>query len=239
MKPVSRNFSEMGKIERGALSEKVASILRRAIIEGKLMPGEHLPEIWLSKKLGVSRAPIREALRILEIEGLVEIILQKGARVRELTAKDIESIYELRSTLDSLAIRLAIQNLEERDFSYLAKLLHRMKSYMEKGDSHSYRKLNSDFHDFFYQKSQNKWLCDVNTGLMNHIMRLRSFSLSKLDRVKQSYKDHIKIVEAVKSNKNAEAEEIAKKHTKEAGKFVLQLLLKKDKGDGILSVTGA
>jgi DNA-binding GntR family transcriptional regulator len=219
----------MGKIERGALSEKVASTLRRAITEGKLVPGEHLPEVWLSKQLGVSRAPIREALRILEIEGLVEIILQKGARVRELTPKDIESIYELRSTLDSLAIRLAIQYLEEKDFSYLAKLLHRMKSYVEKGDSDSYRRLNNEFHDFFYQKSQNKWLCDVNTGLMNHIMRLRLLSLSEPDRLKQSYKDHIKIVEAVKRNKNAEAEEIAKKHIKEAGKFVFQLFIEKKK----------
>jgi DNA-binding GntR family transcriptional regulator len=131
--------------------------------------------------------------------------------------------------LDSLAIRLAIQYLEEKDFSYLAKLLHRMKSYVEKGDSDSYRRLNNEFHDFFYQKSQNKWLCDVNTGLMNHIMRLRLLSLSEPDRLKQSYKDHIKIVEAVKRNKNAEAEEIAKKHIKEAGKFVFQLFIEKKK----------
>ncbi|MDI7258818.1 MAG: GntR family transcriptional regulator [Thermodesulfobacteriota bacterium] len=216
------------KIERGALSEKVVSILREAIAKGELVPGERLPEKFLSEQLGVSRAPIRDAFRILELEGLVQIIPQKGARIKGLTVKDVESIYELRSTLDSLAIRLAVPNLREEDFSYLGKLLQQMKGCIKKRDTNSYKNLNSEFHDFFYQKSQNQWLCDVNKGLMKHIMRLRSFSLARPKRLKESYEDHVNIFEALKREKNAEAEEIAKKHTKEAGNFVLQFFSKKE-----------
>jgi len=216
------------RIERGVLSEKVVSILREAIAKGELVPGERLPEKFLSEQLGVSRAPIRDAFRILELEGLVEIIPQKGARIKGLTVKDVESIYELRSTLDSLAIRLSVPNLREEDFSYLGKLLQQMKGCIKKRDTNSYKDLNSEFHQFFYQKSQNRWLCGVNKGLMKHIMRLRSFSLSKPKRLKESYGDHVNIFEALKREKNAEAEEIARKHTKEAGHFVLQFFSKKE-----------
>ena len=216
------------RIERGVLSEKVASILREAIVKGELVPGERLPEKLFSEQLGVSRAPIRDAFRILELEGLVQIIPQKGARIKGLTVKDVESIYELRSALDSLAIRLAVPNLQEEDFSYLGKLLQQMKGCIKKRDSNSYKNLNSEFHDFFYQKSQNQWLCDVNKGLMKHIMRLRSFSLSKPKRLNESYEDHVNIFETLKHKKNGEAEEIAKKHTKEAGHFVLQFFLRKE-----------
>jgi DNA-binding GntR family transcriptional regulator len=223
------------RIERGVLSEKVASILREAITKGELVPGERLPEKLFSEQLGVSRAPIRDAFRILELEGLVQIIPQKGARIKGLTVKDVESIYELRSTLDSLAIRLAVPHLRKEDFSYLEKLLQQMKGYIKKKDSNSYKNLNSDFHDLFYQKSQNQWLCDVNRGLMKHIIRLRSFSLSKPKRLNESYKDHVRIFEALKHHHNGEAEEIAKKHTKEAGYFVLQFFLKNEKGmDGFV-----
>src|SRR4030042_122077 len=78
------------------LSEKVASILREAIAKGELVPGERLPEKLFSEQMGVSRAPIRDAFRILELEGLVQIIPQKGARIKGLTVKDVESIYEWR-----------------------------------------------------------------------------------------------------------------------------------------------
>jgi len=217
------------KIERGPLAEKVATVLRESITEGRLMPGDRLPEVWLSGQLEVSRAPIREALRILELEGLVEIVPQKGARVRGLTAKDLDNIYELRSTLDSLAIRLATEHLEKDDLSYLEKLLGRMKGCVRRDDSAAYKKLNAEFHQFFYQRSQNDWLCGVNGSLMKHIMRLRSFSFSKPERLRQSYRDHVKMVELVRRKKNTDAEQVAKKHTREAGKFVLQLFMEKEK----------
>jgi DNA-binding GntR family transcriptional regulator len=222
-------FLSTFKIERGALAEKVATILRKGIIQGKFMPGDRLPEIWLAKQLGVSRAPIREAIRILEIEGLVEVVLQKGARVRRLTSQDVGSIYELRSALDSLAIRLAIPNLHEKELSHLEKLLQQMKSHVERGDSHSYQRLNSEFHDFFYEKSQNQWLCDAYNNLMRHVMRLRSFSLSLSDRLNRSYTEHVKIVEAVKGSRVGEAEDLSRGHTKEAGRFVLQAYVEQEK----------
>ena len=198
------------------------------------MPGDRLPEVWVSKALGVSRAPVREAIRILENEGLIEVALQKGARVRGLTGRDVQSIYELRSALDSLAVRLAIPNLPEKDLSNLEKLVKEMEHCVGRGDSRSYQRLNSEFHDFFYQRSQNQWLCDAYEGLMKHIMRLRTFSLSLSGRLRQSCKEHVKILEAVRRGRIEEAEALSKKHTREAGRFVLRLFVEKNKGEGSL-----
>jgi DNA-binding GntR family transcriptional regulator len=216
------------KIEREGLAAKVASILRTGIIEGKFAPNERLPENWLSEQLGVSRAPIREALRILEIEGLVRINLQKGARVRELTAKDIESIYDVRSNLDSLAVRLAIANLRAKDLSQLEAMLSQMKFAVEEEDLTRYRELNGEFHRFFFQKSANEWLCNMNNSLMNHIMRLRSFSLSTSARLAQSFQEHLCIMGAVRQKNPEKAEALAKQHTLAAGKLVLQMFLKNE-----------
>jgi DNA-binding GntR family transcriptional regulator len=220
--------TRVNRLEREGLAGKVASVLRTGIIEGKFAPGERLPENWLAAQLGVSLAPIREAFRILEIEGLVQVNLQKGARVRGLTAKDIESIYDVRSTLDSLAVRLAMTNLQAVDVCRLEKILSSMKVSIDKKDFSRYRKVNSEFHSFFYQKSQNEWLCNMNHGLMNHIMRLRSFSLSMPARLLQSYREHTRIIETVKKRNVREAEKLMREHTREAGRFVLRRFLEQD-----------
>lgn len=222
------------KIKREVLTERIASTLRKGIIEGKFMPGERLQEIWLSQQLGVSRPPLREALRMLEKEGMVEIISQKGARVKDLTPKDIESIYELRSVLDSLAVKLAIPNLQERDIANLEKMFLQMKIYVKKKDFSSYQKLNSDFHSLFYQKSCNEWLCNVHEGLMKHIMRLRSFSLSMSERIDESYREHLRIFEAAKKKNMIEAEEAMKRHIADAGKSVHRLFIAGVKNDGLV-----
>lgn len=221
--------SKVEKIEREVLPERISSILREGIIEGKFSPGERLPEIWLAQQLGVSRPPLREAFRILEKEGLIEIVSQKGARVKDLTPKDVESIYQLRTVLDSLAVRLALANLQEKDIARLEALAQQMKICVRKKDTDSYQKLNSDFHSLFYRRSDNEWLCEVHEGLMKHIMRLRLFSLSMSERLYQSYQEHLRIFEAVKKRDVLGAEEAMKQHIADAGKFVYQLFIRNNK----------
>lgn len=122
-----------------------------------------------------------------------------------------------------------MSNLQENHLMQLEKFLNQMKGYVKKGDIHSYGRLNTEFHNFFYQRSCNDWLYNVNNSLMNHIMRLRSLSLSMSERLHQSYKEHMQIVDAVKKGNIEEAEEVAKRHTKEAGKFVLRLFLERER----------
>ena len=221
--------SKIKKIEAQSLVARVTSMIRKGIIEGRFDPGEHLQEIRLSNQLGVSRGPIREAFRMLENEGLVETIPRKGVRVRELSINDIESIYELRSTLESLAVKLALPNLKEEDVIFLENILHHMQSSIEQKDINSYKKLNSEFHDLFYQRSHNKWLYQTYQDLTNSIMRLRSLSFSNMERLQKSYQEHVLIVKAIKEKQIKGLEKFAYQHINKAGQFVLQFSEKTDK----------
>ena len=114
-------------VEHESLVDRVVAYLKTKIIEGVYKPGERLPEVKIASELTVSRAPIREAYRILESEGWVEFFPRKGVHVKELTLSDVESIYILRTTLESLAAKLAIPMLDGGDMAKLDTLLTRME----------------------------------------------------------------------------------------------------------------
>ena len=221
--------SKIKKIEAQSLVTRVTSMIRKNIIEGRFDPGEHLQEIRLSDQLGVSRGPIREAFRMLENEGLVETIPRRGVRVRQLSINDIESIYELRSTLESLAVKLTLPNLKKEDIAFLENTLRHMRSSIKQQDISSYKKLNTEFHNLFYLRSNNKWLDQIYQDLTNNIVRLRSLSFSNLKRLSKSYQEHVLIVKAIKEKQIPDAEKLAHQHINEAGQFVLQFSEKTDK----------
>ena len=120
------------KVETNAA--QVASIIRRLITSGELKPGMKLPEVELSKSLGVSRSPIRESFRILEAEGLVQIIPNKGVSVSNFSEKDIIEIYELRTLLESYGIRRACKYLSQENLGELKSLIIEMGKKVESKD---------------------------------------------------------------------------------------------------------
>ena len=109
------------------LRDMVFDVLMNAIMQGQLSPGERLLEVQLADEMGVSRTPVREAIRRLELEGFVVMVPRKGAYVAGLSIDDVESVYEIRTALETLAVRLAAQRMETADYEQLDELAGKMQ----------------------------------------------------------------------------------------------------------------
>ncbi len=116
------------------LRDMVFDVLMNAIMQGQLSPGERLLEVQLADEMGVSRTPVREAIRRLELEGFVVMVPRKGAYVAGLSIDDVESVYEIRTALETLAVRLAAQRMEAADYEQLDELAGKMQQTWQEGD---------------------------------------------------------------------------------------------------------
>jgi len=204
--------------------EKAAAFIRTSIQNGIYKPEQRLFEVQIAKQIGVSRAPVREAIRMLENEGLVEAIPRRGVRVRKYSVQDIENIYTLRASLDTLATKLAVPNLIRKDIVLIKKILNRMKQCIKSDDMDVYNELNTEFHNFFYQRSQNEWLCQINQGLMNHITLLRKVSVRLPGGIKRSFSEHEGIVKAIEGGNEDEVADRMYLHMMAAWKSILRTL---------------
>ena len=147
------------------LVHQIANVLKDDILSGKLEAGEQLLEDKLKHDFDVSRTPLREAFRILEKEGLVEIVPWKGAFVKKISRNDVKEIFPLRANLEGLAARLAYENSTQNHAEEMAKCLERMQLSIHKNDFAEYSKHHIAFHDVFINASQNQTLIDIIQNL--------------------------------------------------------------------------
>lgn len=140
------NRSNLRLDDRSTLHKRVVSRLREAILKGEFEPGERLVQDELAEAMGVSRMPIREALRQLEIEGLVTLVPHKGAIVTPVTAEDIEEIYHLRAVLEPIAVERSLPNLTEEDKRTLRQLADDMEKSALNEDAEKFVQKNAEFH---------------------------------------------------------------------------------------------
>ncbi|MDD6221894.1 MAG: GntR family transcriptional regulator, partial [Lachnospiraceae bacterium] len=155
------------------LRDVVFQTLRQSILTGQMEPGERLMEVQLAEELGVSRTPVREAIRMLELEGLVVMIPRRGAQVAAITEQDLRDVLEVRATLERLAVRLACErfteegyrNLEKanREFAHLARLKNKSVVDITNADVH--------FHDVIYQATGNRRLIQIVQNLQEQMYR--------------------------------------------------------------------
>src|SRR5699024_8835087 len=143
------------------LRDVVFNTLRRAILRGELKPGERLMEIQLAERLGVSRTPIREAIRKLELEGLVLMIPRKGAEVAKISARSLRDVLEVRRALEELAIELACQRMSEEEVGKLQKAQEDFKKAIAEGDAMKIAETDEHFHDVIYEGTQNAKLIQM------------------------------------------------------------------------------
>ena len=137
------------------LREVVCETLRDAIRKGVLKPGERLMEIQLAEELGVSRTPVREAIRKLELEGYVIMMPRRGTYVANLSIRDVNEVFEIRTTLDSLASGLAAERITDEELERLQHLLVAIGGYIEANDMDKIVETDMEFHDILYQASRN------------------------------------------------------------------------------------
>src|SRR5699024_11058477 len=139
----------------------VFNTLRRAILRGELKPGERLMEIQLANKLGVSRTPIREAIRKLELEGLVLMIPRKGAEVAKISEKSLRDVLEVRCSLEELAIELACQRMSDEEIEELQKAQDDFRSAVESGNVMRIAEADEAYHDVIFKGTGNDRLVQI------------------------------------------------------------------------------
>lgn len=194
------------------LREVVFNTLRQAILRGELKPGERLMEIALAEKLGVSRTPIREAMRKLELEGLVVMIPRRGAQVANITEKDLNDVLEVRITLENLAIEKACSNMTEEDIRALEAAAKEFEHTFEDGDLVKMAEADVNFHEAIYRAADNERLMQVLNNLREQIYRYRVEYLKEEETRKLLVKEHDEIYEAIRNRDVKTAQEISYQH---------------------------
>ena len=143
------------------LRDVVFNTLRDAILTGKLLPGERLMENQLADKLGVSRTPVREALRMLELENLVELVPRKGAQVLDMSEKDIVDILEVRSALEGLATSLACKKMKREDLQKLKAMEADFEQAVSERNVERFVEIDEEFHDAIFESTENVKLIQI------------------------------------------------------------------------------
>lgn len=197
---------------QGSLTSKVFKVLEKAILDGELIPGEALSEQSISGNLGVSRTPVREALRQLELEGLVKTVPNKGSVVVGLSEKDVEDIYIIRVHIEGLAARWAANNVTEEELSELKDILELQEFYASKGDLEHVKSLDSTFHSAVYKACKSNPLRQILSQLHNNIRRFRGLSIQSEGRAAAAVSEHRRIFEAISSHNGDLAEQEAMDH---------------------------
>jgi len=210
--------------EVGSLHMKVFHEIEQAILDGEFPPGENLTEQKLSAQLGVSRTPIREALRQLELEGLVTSVPNKGVVVVGISVKDIDDIYTIRMSIESLAARWAATNITDDELTELRDIVELQEFYLGKNDTLQIRHLDSRFHQVIYNASRSRPLRQILSQFHNYIQKPREISVKYSGRAAASVDEHRRIYEAIAAHDSQKAESEASEHIRRAKDNLLKAI---------------
>lgn len=208
------------------LRDVVFNTLRQAILKGELQPGERLMEIALAERLGVSRTPIREAIRKLELEGLVTMIPRRGAQVANITEKDLNDVLEVRMCLENMAIEKACQQMSEEDIISLKKEADAFGSTIEDGNLTRLAEADEAFHELIYQASNNARLIQVLNNLREQIYRYRIEYLKEENLRKSLADEHECLYQAISRRDVELAKKICNEHLENQRKAILMTIKK-------------
>ena len=192
--------------------QKLIERLENMILTGVFQPRERLVELNLAKELEVSRFWVRDAFKILETKGLIEVIPYKGAMVCDVDEHEIENIFEVRVELDSLATRKAAQNVQRSDIKYLKRMARKFEESVKNGDLGEMIAANEDFHNYIYELSQNPTLIQVIHQLkaQSHILRYHAWASP--DVIKRIQKEHKLLIEAMNNKDFKQLDDLARRH---------------------------
>ena len=206
------------------LREAICESLRNAIKNGKLKPGERLMEVQLAEELGISRTPVREAIRKLEQEGYVIMLPRRGTYVSSVSVHDVQEIFEIRTALEKLSTGLAARRIENDELEQLQKLLTTIEGYIEKRDIDNIVKTDIEFHDLLYHVSRNERLSGIISNLKEQLARFRTLSMSYPGRLEETLEEHREMVEAIASGDVEAAREAAERHMVRAEETLLKAM---------------
>lgn len=206
------------------LRDVVFKTLRQAILLGDIMPGERLMEKTLAERMGVSRTPIREAIRKLELEGLVVMVPRKGAEVANISKKDLKDVLEVRASLESLAVRLACERITEADIIKLLKLRDEFARAAKNKEVDLLIQKDVEFHEAIFHATENVKLIHIAINLREQIYRFRVKYIKKMKDYQVLVNEHEEIVQSIINRDKARAEKIAVMHIENQEKAVIEML---------------
>ena len=223
--------ASLNTAETKTLSEQVFNELKDAIIAGDLEQGSKITEDRLAKQYGISRGPLREAIRRLESIRLLVRVPHAGMRVVILTSEIMEEIYTVREALEGMSARLAAQRMSDEDIASLSELLDKHQNSIDKSQGKHYfqREGDLDFHFRIAKASHNKWLIDLLSSELYQLLRMcRQRSGQTPARPLQALQEHRRIVEAIQMRDPELAELLMRRHISGAWKIVKALLDKEE-----------
>lgn len=209
------------------LRDVVFNTLRQAILRGELKPGERLMEIQLANKLGVSRTPIREAIRKLELEGLVLMIPRKGAEVAEITEKSLKDVLEIRRALEDLAVRLACEKITKEELKELKEAGDEFKKVLKSQDITEVAEADVRFHDVIYMATDNPKLIQLLNNFREQMYRFRVEYLKKDEVRPQLIAEHDEIIKYITEGNKEEASRVVTRHIENQALTVQDVIRKK------------
>ena len=195
---------EIDQQEYTPLRDVVFNTLRQAIIKGDLKPGERLLEIQLADKLGVSRTPVREAIRKLELEGLVTMVPRRGTTVLGITKKHLKDVLEIRSALEELALELACRRITPEQYEELVRLEILLEEKQDSDNAFELSDIDEKFHEQIYQATNNPRLIQLLANLREQMYRFRLEYMKAKDKRPRLIQEHQQIIKALK-NKDSKA----------------------------------
>lgn len=203
------------------LRDVVFKTLRKAILKGQLQPGKRLMEIHLADALGVSRTPVREAIRKLELEGLVIMTPRKGAQVARISRKHLEDIVEVRRALEVLAVELACDRIDESALKELDEINQNFRDSLYISDPEQMAQINDNFHDIIFQAAGNEWLMQLMMKNRDQFYRYKIEHLKSRNSKELMVDEHQKIIDALRQRDTELACKTMREHIKKHRDAVL------------------
>lgn len=204
------------------LRDVVFNTLRKAILTGELKPGERLMEIHLANRLGVSRTPIREAIRKLELEGLVTMIPRRGAEVAQITEKSMKDVLEVRRALDALCAELACDRISEEEMGKLEEACAGFEKATRTGDTTAIAKADVALHDIIVAATGNRRLVQLVNNLAEQMYRYRFEYIKDESQHERLVEEHRIIYESIRAKDREAAAAAAKMHIDNQEKSVIR-----------------
>jgi DNA-binding GntR family transcriptional regulator len=206
------NLTGSDSIQRRSLHDELTERLRTLITRGDLAPGEKVPEKDLCKQFGVSRTPLREALKVLASEGIVTLRPNRGAMVSALTAEELEEVFPVMGALEALSGEIACKHITDREVQAIRKLHEAMVQHWKNGELQPYFRLNQRIHEAILEATRNDTLKSIYRGLSGRILSARYIANMSPARWAKAVEEHEAILKALDARDGARLSKILKAH---------------------------
>ena len=217
-------MNEQPLIARRSLHDEIAALVRDMIVRGELEPGARVPEQQLCARFGVSRTPLREALKVLASEGLLTLLPHRGATVAKVTPREIEELFPIMGALEALAGELACRRATEAEIAGIRDLHARMAECHAAGDRSGYARHNEAIHDAIFAAAGNAELAHLYAQLMVRIRRVRFVARMSPARWREAVEDHAAILAALEARDGAALAAVLRAHVEHKAATVLEAL---------------